>query len=83
MYIINSEGALSYQASSQAVHSQRSERYNLNLTETLLRSPTGRRQPAGYLQRVMGLNPGQTETNPDQRLERDLNTGQPHANPTP
>ena len=80
---VYSGSALSYQASSQTVHSQWSERHNLNLTETLLRSPTGRRQPAGYLQRLIGLIPGQPETNPDQRLERDLNTRQPHANPTP
>ena len=53
------------------------------LTETLLRTPTGRRQPDGYLQSVVELNPGQPETNPNQRLERDLNPEQPHANPTP
>ena len=55
----------------------------LNLTETWLRIPTGRRQPVGYLQSVVELNPGQPETNPDQRLERDLNLRQSHANPTP
>ena len=29
------------------------------------------------------MNQGQPETNPNQRSERDLNPGQPHANPTP
>ena len=32
---------------------------------------------------LVELNPGQLETNPDQRLERDLSMGQPHANPAP
>ena len=36
-----------------------------------IRTPNGRRQPDGYLQSVVELNPGQLETNPDQRLERD------------
>ena len=48
-----------------------------------LRTPTGRRQPVGYLKSVAELNPGQPETNPNRRLEWDLKPGQPHANPTP
>ena len=37
------------------------ERNNSNLTETLSRTPNGRRQPVGYLQSVVELNPGQAE----------------------
>ena len=75
--------ALSYRASSQAPRFKESERTNSNLTETGLRTPTDRRQPVGYLQSVVELNPRQLERNPNQRLERDLNPGQPHANPSP
>lgn len=39
-------------------------------TETWLRTPTGGRQPFGYLQSVVEFNPGQPETNPDKMLER-------------
>ena len=61
----------------------KSERNNSNLTETLLRTITGRRQVVGYLQSVVELNPGQPKTNPNQRLEKDLNPEKTHANPTP
>ena len=37
----------------------------------------------GRTMAVPQLNPGHAETNPNQRLELDLNPGQPHANPTP
>ena len=49
----------------------------------MIRTPNGRIQPVGYLQSVVELNPGQPETSPYQRLERGLNQGQLHVNPTP
>ena len=39
----------------------------------MIKNPTARRQPVGYLQSAVEMNPGQPETNRDQRLERDLN----------
>ena len=41
----------------------------------MIKDPTGSRQAVGYLQSVVELNPGQPETNPDQKSERDLNPG--------
>ena len=38
------------------------------LNRNILRTPTGGRQPVGYLQSMVELNPGQPETNPNQRL---------------
>ena len=46
----------------------------------MINNPTG--QLAGYLQSVVELNPGKPETNPDQRLEWELNPGQPHPSAT-
>ena len=37
-------------------------------------------EATSWLQCLVGLNPGQLETNPDQRLGRHLNQGKPHAN---
>ena len=68
--------ALSYKASSQAPRFLQSER-------NMIKTPTGRRQPDGYLQSVVELNPGQLERNQNQRLERDLSRVQPNANPMP
>ena len=47
--------------------------------QTLLRTPTGGRQPVGYLQSVVELNQGQPETNPSQRLDSllDMQTWRP------
>ena len=36
-----------------------------------------------FTKRGIELNPKQPEINPDQRLEQELDPGQPHANPTP
>ena len=38
------------------------------LNRNILRTPTGGKQPVGYLQSMVELNPGQPETNPNQRL---------------
>lgn len=47
----------------------------MRLTRNVIKDPTGTRKPVGYLQSE--LNPEQLETNPYQRLERDLNPEQP------
>ena len=47
----------------------------------MTQNPTGRRQPVGYLRSGVELNPGQPETNPFQRIERDLNPENPQEKP--
>ena len=46
----------------------------------MIKTPSaGRRQPVGYLQSVVELNPEQLKTNLDHRLELDFNPKQPYA----
>ena len=49
----------------------------------MIKNPNWQEATSWYLQSEVELNPGQLETNPDQRLEQDLNPQQPHGNATP